>query len=204
MRRLKCGNILTNIGQFDRTNAFWLEIGDLVCAHVCIGFNRVLRDKKIKTLEYYLSLQSRNRHNCVSLKCLTGFFGFFLCVRLCYHFGFHVGTSLNLLLLLHLGQDLVAGLLLLPLQLVHLHRLLVHFAGPVSIHFLVLEICIVKEPEMSNMFIIVIIFITFTLQRGQRSYCQWTWAKHSNHHNHNHRNHNHDNDDRSNLAKRTK
>ena len=66
--------------------------------------------------------------------------------------GFHVGTSLDLLLLLHLGQGPVAGLPLLPLQVVHL---LDHFAGPVSIHLFVLEIGVVEEPENSNIVFIL-------------------------------------------------
>ena len=65
-----------------------------------------------------------------------------------YHFD---GTSLNLFLLLHLGHPVGdLHLLLLPLEVVHL-SLLDNFTGAISIHLLVLEICIVEEPEMLNM-----------------------------------------------------
>ena len=64
---------------------------------------------------------------------------------------YHVdGTSLNLFLLLHLGDPVGdLHLLLLPLEVVHL-SLLDNFTGAISIHLLVLEIGVVEEPVMLN------------------------------------------------------
>ena len=54
---------------------FWVDIGDVDrCARICALVYRGFREKEIKTLEYYLSLQSQNRRS-VSCKCWT-FFGF--------------------------------------------------------------------------------------------------------------------------------
>ena len=69
-----------------------------------------------------------------------------------FSWNIHVGTSLNLLLLLHLGQGPIAGLPLL--QVVHLHLL---FAGAIPIHLLVLEIGVVEEPESMYHSIIIVI-----------------------------------------------
>ena len=64
----------------------------------------------------------------------------------------HVGTSLDLLLLVHLGQGPIAGLPLL--QVGHLHPL---FAGAIPVHLLVLEIGVVEEPESMYHSIIIVI-----------------------------------------------
>ena len=123
-----------------------------MCANLCIGFVVTgFRDKRDKdTFEYYLSLQSQNRRRCK----MSGLnFWLFLSppnnitldsdgISMEFSRNVHVGTSLDLLLLVHLGQGPIAGLPLL--QVGHLHPL---FAGAIPVHLLVLEIGVVEEPE---------------------------------------------------------